>query len=470
MRKIDILTTLTALTLAGCGTLAPDYQRPAAPVAAQWSVPGPAQGKSAADLPWQDFFIDQGLRSLIAEALANNRDLRIATLSIEKARAQYQIQRASLLPSIAATGTDSNQRLPADLSSTGQAMISRSASVGVGFSAYELDLFGRVRSLKDQALQQFFATEEARRSAQISLVAEVASAWLTLASDRERLDLTRKTLESQQASYDLAKRRYELGASSELDLRQAQTSVDAARVSLAQLTSQLELDRNALTLLVGRPLQDSELPSGPLAAVSALDQLDAGVPSDVLQKRPDVLQAEHALQAANADIGAARAAFFPSITLTASAGTASSQLSGLFKAGSGTWSFAPQINLPLFTGGRNLANLKAVKAEREIQVATYEKTIQTAFREVADALAQRATLADQLAAQTSLNEASEVSFKLAEARYKNGVASHLEVLDAQRSLYAAQQNLVATRLALLANQVTLYKVLGGGWKGDAHHD
>lgn len=468
MRTPSLLITMAALSLAACGTLAPDYVRPAAPVSAQWGdAPVSAGGTAVAELAWQDFFQDAQLKALIREALANNRDLRIAVLNIEKARAQYQIQRASLIPSLGLNGSDSNQRLPADLSATGQPTISRSASVGVGISAYELDLFGRVRSLKDQALQQFFATEEARRSAQISLVAEVASAWLTLAADQEKLALTRQTLASQQASFDLIRRRFELGAASELDLRQVQTSVDSARVSLAQQTSQIALDRNALTLLVGRPVEFAELPQGPLAQVSSADELPVGVPSEVLQRRPDILQAEHGLQAANANIGAARAAFFPSITLTASAGTASSQLEGLFKAGSGSWSFAPQINLPIFTGGRNVANLDAAKVERKIQLATYEKAIQTAFREVSDALAQRATLGEQFAAQSSLTEATEASYRIAEARYKQGVANHLELLDAQRSLYAAQQGLVSTRLARLANQVTLYKVLGGGWKGSS---
>lgn len=467
MRKLPLLTTIAALMLAGCSTLAPDYQRPAAPVAGQWADGSGGSGVAAADIAWRDFFQDERLRALIAQALANNRDLRVAVLNIDRARAQYQIRRAELLPNVGLSAGESSQRLPADLSSTGKPMISRSASVGVGFSVYELDFFGRVRSLKDQALQQFFATEEARRSAQISLIAEVANAYLSLAADRERLQLAQNTHESQKASYALNKKRFDLGAASELDLRQAQTSVEAARVSLAQLTSQVALDRNALTLLVGRPLDDAELPEGPLAEVGAVEELPAGVPSEVLQKRPDILQAEHLLQAANANIGAARAAFFPSITLTASAGTASSQLEGLFKAGSGTWSFAPQINLPIFSGGRNVANLEAAKVDRKIQLASYEKAIQSAFREVSDALAQRSTLGEQLDAQTSLVEAIAATHKLSEARYQQGVASYLNVLDSQRSLYAAQQNLIATRLARLTNQVTLYKVLGGGWKGGA---
>lgn len=469
MRRLSLLTTIAALTLGGCATLAPDYVRPAAPVAAQWADAdaSASSGVAAAERNWREFFHDARVRKLIEDALSNNRDLQVAVLNIERARAQYQVQRADLLPTVGASAAETSQRLPASLSSTGQAMISRQASFSLGFSAYELDLFGRVRSLKDQALQQFFATEEARRSAQISLVAEVANASLNLAADRERLQLARHTLESQQASYALDQRRFELGAASELDLRQAQTSVDAARGEVARLTSVVATDRNALTLLVGRPLEDSELPEGPLGEVSSMDELPAGVPSETLQKRPDILQAEHLLQAANANIGAARAAFFPSITLTATAGTASNQLEGLFKAGSGAWSFTPQINLPIFAGGRNVANLDAAKVDRQIKLAEYEKAIQVAFREVSDALAQRRSVGEQLDAQRSLVEATATAFRLSEARYRNGVASYLVVLDSQRSLYAAEQNLITTRLAQQTNQVTLYKVLGGGWNEGA---
>jgi len=468
MNKTFLAAALATLVLAGCGTLAPDYATPAAPIPAQWPQ-GAAYGNGTAeegspvtDLSWDVFFTDQQLRRLIALALENNRDLRVASLNIEKARAQYQIQRADLFPSINATVGGTNQKTPASLSTTGKELVSHQYNAGLGFASYELDFFGRIRSLKDQALYQFMGTEEARRSAQISLVAEVANAYLTLSADSERLSIANETLSSQRTSYDMAKRRYELGSASELDLRQAQTSVDSARGDVARYTSQVAQDRNALALLVGGALPEDIEQIATLDRVSVLAKLPEGLPSSWLQRRPDVLQAERQLQAANANIGAARAAFFPSITLTASGGSASNQLSDLFKSGSGAWSFSPQIKLPIFDAGRNQASLKVAEVEKEISLAQYEKAVQTAFRETADALAQHGTLGEQLDAQRSLTEATEVSYRLSRARYNKGVDSYLVVLDSQRSHYAAQQNLITVRLAELSNQVTLYKVLGGG--------
>lgn len=448
--------------------MAPEYTRPEAPVPSEWpggpayknSTAAPA-GKAVADITWQEFFINEQLQKLIALALDNNRDLRIATLGIERSRALYRIQRADLFPTVIAAGSGIEQRVPASLSATGQSVTVHQYSVDLGFSAYELDLFGRVRSLKDRALEEFFATEETRRSVQISLVAEVASNYLILAADKERLKIAQDTFESQQASYNLIKRRFEAGASSELDLRQAQTSVDSARVDIARFTSQVAQDENALALVVGSPAPADLLPSG-LSAITALKELSAGLPSEVLQRRPDIIQAEHLLRAANANIGAARAAFFPRITLTSVIGTASDQLSGLFGAGSAAWSFAPQIALPIFNAGRNRANLKVTEVDREIFLARYEKAIQGAFREAADALAQRGTLGDQLEAQQSLADATAESYRLSQARYRSGIASYLNVLDAQRSFYSAQQGLITVRLSRLINSVTLYKVLGGG--------
>lgn len=462
MKKSLLAAMMAALSLTGCFSLAPDYATPAAPVPAQWpGNPQGAEGKASVDLGWEAFFTDPELRKLIAQALENNRDLRIASLNIEKARAQYQIQRADLFPSVNATIGGLGQRVPADLSSTGRALTSHQYNAGLGFSSYELDFFGRVRSLRDQALYQYLATEEARRSAQISLVAEVAGAYLTLAADREHLALARETLRSQQESYDLTKRRFDVGSASELDLRQAQTSVDTARGDAARYTSQADQDLNALVLLIGAT-PEGLAPARLEGDVSLVAGIPAGLPSERLQRRPDVLQAERLLQAANANIGAARAAFFPSITLTASAGSATTQLSELFKAGHGAWSFTPQLVLPIFNAGRNSANLQVAEVEKDINVATYEKTVQTAFREVADALAQRATLGEQLAAQRSLVEATDISYRLSRTRYDKGVDSYLAVLDSQRSSYAAKQNLITVRLADLSNQVTLYKVLGGG--------
>lgn len=466
--SLHLCVSLLILVMTGC-TMAPQYTRPEAPVPAAWPD-GPAyggggaaapDGRAAATVAWREFFLDEQLRKLIALALDKNRDLRVAALSIERSRALYRIQRADLFPTVEATGSGSVQRLPAGTSRTGEAVTSHQYSVELGFSAYELDFFGRLRSLKDQALEQFFATEEARRSAQISLVAEVAGAYLALAADRERLKIARDTFESQQASYALIKRRFEAGASSGLDLRQAQSSVEAARVESARFTSLVAQDENALALLIGSPVPADLLPSG-LGAFSALKELSAGLPSDVLQHRPDIMQAEHLLKAAYADIGAARAAFFPRITLTSAIGTASDQLSGLFGSGSAAWSFAPQITLPIFNAGRNRAALNVAEVDREIFLARYEKAVQDAFREVADALAQKGTLGEQMEAQQSLVDATAESYRLSQARYRNGVASYLNVLDAQRSLYSAQQGLVSIRLSRLINRVTLYKVLGGG--------
>ena len=456
------------LCLSGCATMAPTYTRPESPAPAAWPS-GPAYkngeagpgGQAAAEIPWRDFFKDENLRKVIDLALANNRDLRVAALTIEKYQAMYQIQRAELFPTVAASGSGDVQRYPASVSGTGQTLISRVYSANLGFSSYELDFFGRVRSLKDQALEQFLATEQARTSTQISLVAEVANSYLTLAADCERLQLVKDTLVSQQASYGLIKRRFELGVSSELDLRQAQTSVDSARVDIAKYTAQAAEDENGLTLLVGSPVPAGLLPAR-LGAAAMLKDIGPGLPSEALQRRPDILQAENQLKGANANIGAARAAFFPIITLTASAGTSSAQLSKLFAPGSAAWAFAPQKSLPIFDAGANRANLKVAKVDRDIYVAQYEKAIQTAFKEVADALAERGTLGDQLAAQQSLVEATTVSYSLSQARYGNGIDSYLNVLDSQRSQYAAQQNLISVSLSRLTNMVTLYKVLGGG--------
>jgi multidrug efflux system outer membrane protein len=459
------LPLATLFWLGGC-TMAPLYARPQAPVASSWPS-GPAYrspeagAPAAADIQWKEFFVDERLRKLLTLALENNRDLKIAALTIERSRAQYQIQGAELLPKVNATAGAAAQRIPADLSPTGDALISHQYSVGAGLAAYELDLFGRVRSLKGRALEQFLATEQARRSVQLSLVSEVATRYLALGADLERLKLAQDTLAAQETSYGLAKRRFELGVTSELDLRQSQTSVETARVDIARYTSQIAQDRNALESLVGSGVPPELLPAE-LGAVAAVKDLSPGLPSEVLQRRPDVLQAEDQLKAANANIGAARAAFFPRIALTTSAGFGSTELSSLFDAGAGTWAFLPQITLPIFDGGANRANLKVAEVDREIFVAQYDKAIQGAFREVADALAQWGTVGDQLRAQEALAEAASVSYRLSDARYRNGVDSYLVVLDSQRALYGAQQNLITVRLARLANLVTLYKVLGGG--------
>ncbi|WP_374592360.1 AdeC/AdeK/OprM family multidrug efflux complex outer membrane factor [Aquabacterium sp.] len=450
--------------LAGCTTLAPTYQRPDAEVPANWpEAPSvSASAASAADLEWQAFFSDPALRRVIYAALQHNQDLRVAALNVEKAQQQYGVQRADLFPTVNASAGQSARRVPETTSSTGQAYIGREYTATLGFAAYEIDLFGRLRSLRDQALEQYFATEEAQRSTRLSLIAEVATAYLTLQADQDRLELARRTLTSQQATSDLTRRSHELGVASELDVSQVQTSVESARGDVARYTATVAQDRNALVLLIGSPeAAASVLPAASQPAVT-LPEVPAGVPSDVLLRRPDVRQAERTLRAANANIGAARAAFFPSITLTAQGGSTSTALSDLFTGASRTWTFAPQITLPIFTAGRNQANLKIAELERDTNVAQYQKAVQTALREVADALAQRATLDEQLAAQQALTQAAQRAHDLSDARYRKGVDSYLTTLDAQRALYSAQQGLISTRLSRQTNLITLYKVLGGG--------
>jgi multidrug efflux system outer membrane protein len=468
------MTRLTWITLAcaaasaalgGC-SLMPTYERPALPVPSAYPVAAPAptaESAEAADIGWREFFADDRLGQVVALALANNRDLRVAALNIEKARAQYRVQDADRYPAVNATGSQSATRSADGLRVPGNPEISRQYSASVGVSAYEVDLFGRVRSLSAQALEQFLATEEARRSTHISLVAEVANAYLMLGADQERLALAQSTLKSQSESYRLNQRSFEVGTLSALALRQAQTSVDTARVDVARYTAQVAQDRNALMLLVGSAVPADLLPTNLADSLNALPELPSGLPSALLQRRPDILQAEHQLKAANANIGAARAAFYPRISLTASAGLSSAELSGLFQGGSGTWAFLPQISLPIFDGGANRANLEIAKISRDINVAQYEKAIQTAFREVSDALAQRGTIGDQLDAQQSLVDATTESDQLSRARFLRGVDSYLTVLDSQRSLYSAQQSLIGTRLSRMSNLITLYKVLGGGW-------
>lgn len=450
-------------SLGGCATLAPDYTRPTAPVEARWAdAAGTDANPGVATLGWRAFFVDERLRQLIDLALANNRDLRQTALAIDKARAQYRVQRAGLFPAVSAGAGTTARRTPGELSGSGQAVTSRSHSVDLGVSGWEIDLFGRLQSLRDQALESYLASEDTLRSTRLSLVAEVAAAYLTLSADSALLALSGETLASQQNSLALTRRRVELGVGSELELRQIETSVETARRDVASYTAQVAMDRNALVLLAGAPLPDSLLPPAGLDSVTALRPLPAGLPSTVLQARPDVLAAERALRAANASIGAARAAFFPRISLTATAGSASASLGGLFAAGTGAWTFIPQVSLPLFDGGANRANLQVAEADRDIALARYEQTLQSAFREVADALAQRATVDTRLDAQQKLVDATAASYRLSEARYLKGVDSYLSTLDAQRSLYAARQNLVSLKLAAASNSVTLYKVLGGG--------
>ena len=463
--KALVILVLSTVMLAGCN-LAPLYHRPLAPVASDWpkgsAYANTAQGDSIAQVDWQRFIADPQLRRLITIALANNRDLRIAALNIEKAQAQYRIQSANLFPHINATLGENAQLTPAELSASGKRSVSHVYSAGLGFSAFELDFFGRVRNLKAQALEQYFASAEAQRSTQITLIFEVATAYSTLAADQAHLALAQETLKTQQTIFDMSRRRFELGAASQLDVSQAQTAVDTARVDAARYTSVVARDVNALTLLLGSALPEELMTPPSIMEVPGVQTVPAGLPSDLLQNRPDILEAEHQLKAASANIGVARAAFFPSITLTSSIGSASTELSGLFKAGSRTWLFSPQLNLPIFNAGSNRANLDVAKLSSDIAVAQYEKTIEIAFREVSDALADHGTLDQQVAAQQSLVDATALTLKLSQARFEKGIDSYLAVLDSQRTLYAAQHNLIALKLALANNLFTLYKALGGG--------
>jgi multidrug efflux system outer membrane protein len=457
------------LLLAGC-TMAPKYARPAAPIPPAWPS-GPAYAQAGTtnvpavpDLRWQEFFTDQKLRQVIGTALTNNRDLRVATLNVERARALYRIQRAELLPTVNGTAAYGKQRVPSEVMGFNQPLTIEAYDANLGVASWELDFFGRIRSLEDRALEEYFATEQARRSAQIMLVSSVANAYLALAADRENLKLSETTRDAQQAAYDLVKRRYELGLATELDLFRAQTPLDVARRDIALYTQQVAKDENALNLLVGSPTaSDWTGLSAELSGVAPPKEISAGISSEVLLRRPDVLEAESLLKAANADIGAARAAFFPRISLTAAFGTASSDLSGLFKTGSQAWNYAPQIVMPIFDARTWSAN-KTAKVQREIAVTQYEKAIQNAFREVADALAVRGTVDREVAAQQSLVNASAETYRLANSRYDKGIDNYLGVLDAQRSLFAAQQALVLLRLEKVASRVRLYAVLGGGWQ------
>jgi len=460
------LLAITAVLFTGC-TLAPQYTRPEAPVPASWPS-GPAYDNAqvspgapaAAEVPWREYIADERLREIVETALRNNRDLRVAALNVERARAVYGIARADLVPTVNATGRGSRQGVPADLSRSGKAETPQEYNVNLGISSWEIDFFGRIRSLKDAALQEYLATGQARRSAQILLVSEVANAYLALAADRETLALARSTLDAQKASYDLIRRRFDVGLSSELDLRQAQSRVDTARVDFAVYSRLAAQDENALDLLAGSKVPAGLLPDN-LILQSPFREVPPGMSSEVLLSRPDILQAEDLLKAANANIGAARAALFPRISLTTAFGTSSSALSGLFKSGSQSWNFSPQVVAPIFDA-RAWSALEAVKVEREIALARYEKAIQAAFREVADALAVRGTLEEQLSAQQSLVEAASATYRLSSARYMKGIDSYLGVLDAQRSLYAAQQGLIAVRLTRFTNQTRLYAVTGGG--------
>jgi multidrug efflux system outer membrane protein len=473
----SLAAAAAAALMAGCSFI-PTYERPAAPVATAFPAgaaydrqPGAsapegtarsAQGRAAADIGWRDFFVDPRLQSVIALALKNNRDLQVSLLNVEAARAQYQITRAELLPTVGTSASETRERTPLNLTSSSSSL-SKVYSVGASVS-WELDLFGRVRSLKDQALAQYLALAQTRKAAEIALISQVAVQYLTVLGDDDQLAVTRETLETAQESYRITKLTFDNGVSTELDLRQAEGVLEQASASFEAYSRARAQDENALAL-------PADLPAGrTLAAQDLLTDIPAGLPSDLLQRRPDIAAAEQNLIAANANIGAARAAFFPKISMTGSYGTASPGFSGLFGSGQSSWSFVPQISLPIFDGGANIAGLDLVKVQKRIEIAAYEKAIQTAFREVADGLAARGTYDRQIQFLQRNENSQQRRLQLSDLRYKNGVDAYLTVLQAQTDLYSAQQSLVAARLARASNLVTLYKALGGGWiehAGDA---
>jgi len=452
-----------AALLAGCSSLAPSYEAPALPVANQYPADAPVSetGAHAASLGWREQFSDPRLQQLIAQALENNRDLRTAVLRVQEAKAAYNIQRAERLPVVAVSAQDTRAHVPADLNILGVPVTSSQYQVGVGLATWELDFWGRVRSLQDAALENYLATDEARRAVHLSLVAQVADGYLSLRELDERVALARLTIASREDSLRIFTRRFEVGSTSRLDLTQVQTLLAQARSLGAQLEQARAAQAHALTRLVGAPVDLSPAQSR-LDDAAVVQELRAGLPSDLLADRPDIVAAEHALRAAHANIGAARAAFFPRITLTGSFGTASASLDGLFESGSRAWSYAPSISLPIFDGGLRRSNLDLTEVRRNLAVANYEKTVQSAFREVSDALAARQWLAEQVRIQQMALAAQSERARLAKLRYDNGASAFFEVLDAQRDLLTAEQQLVQTRRALLSARVALYAALGGG--------
>lgn len=458
--KRCLLSLAVVAALSGC-SLIPDYQRPEAPVPSAWETGDEATATDTALIGWQAFFKDPELQRLIGVALENNRDLRVAALNVEANRALYGIQRADVYPQVDINGDGSRMRLPADLADGNSSMITSQYSATVGVS-WELDLFGRISSLREQALQEFLASDEARRGVQISLVANVASTYFTWQADQALLEVTQETLKAFEESLSLTSRSFEVGVASSLELSQARSSVQTARVSLAQYRRFVAQDRNALTALLGQAAPRLPVKSASLNE-ELLAELPVGLPSEVLYQRPDILEAEYQLLAVNASIGAAKAAFFPSISLTGAGGTASSDLDGLFDGGSEYWSFTPSISIPIFRAGALKASLDYAEIIKNQQVAQYEGAIQTAFQEVADGLVARETYVEQVAAQRALLETSEDYYRLAERRYRTGIDSYLTLLDAQRQLFDVRQGAVTDRLSQLISEVNLFKALGGGW-------
>ncbi len=463
MKKIIGSISLITLLFSGC-TMIPNYKIPQTPEHSfNKNAINEAQ-KSAANIPWQSFYKDPKLQQLIELALANNRDLRVAMLSIEKSRLTYRIQQASTLPAIDATGSGTRQRVAKDISTTGQPYIASSYSAGVGIGAFELDLFGKLRSMNEQAFQSYLATDAGAKSVRIALIAQVASQYYTIAANKALLEIAEDTRNNLQQAYNISNKQLQIGTENLLTVSQQSTQLEQAKADVVNYGSILQMSKNALDVLVGQSVDESLMPVSMLTNRDSIEYIPAGLSSELLTLRPDIIQAEHELLASNANIGAARAAFFPSISLTAIGGRASNDLSNLFNAGNGMWSFAPNIVLPIFNFGSNYYELKSANVSRDISLARYEKTIQDAFREVLDSISQYDALNDQVKSYESQVSSASKSLFLSQARYKNGIDSYLNVLDSQRTLYTTQKTLINVRLERLNNQATLYKALGGGWK------
>lgn len=475
LRRAGMGVLLASMALAGCTSLAPNYERPLAPVPAAWPVAGPAAEASTEStlqgaLQWQDFIVDPSLQALIQAALENNRDLRQTLLNIQAARAQYGIQRADRLPGVSASATGTRQRTPADVGGTADPVTSSNYQAGVGFTSFELDLFGRVASLSEAALQTYLASEETGRAARLTLIADVAQAYITRDSALRRLDLTRQTLETRERSQFLIEQRRRTGASGALDHEEAIGLTEQARADLERIQRELSQSENALRLLVGDSHALSGLPISPVDGLLVVKEMVPGLPASLLARRPDILAAEHELKARHADIGAARAAFFPRLSLTGFLGSSSADLSNLLRGGQSAWSFSPQLTLPIFDAGRNSANLTLAEVRKDMAVARYELSIQTAFREVADALSASDTLRREEVAKQALARSSAASLALSEARYRAGVDSHLRYLDAQRGSYANQIGLIDIATQRQTALVTLFRTLGGAWSKPAGVD
>jgi multidrug efflux system outer membrane protein len=443
-----------ALSLTGCAMI-PKYERPVAPVAAQYPGVTATNASAVATLSWTNYFADERLKQLIQLALTNNNDFRVAVLNVEQSQAQYRVTWSASLPTVNASG--SYQKSHANGATSDQ------WNASLGSTAYEVDLFGRVRSLNRQALERYFATVEGKRSAQVSLVAEVTTEYFTLRQTEEQIALAKQTLQTVQDSYALNKATFDAGASSELDLRTAEGQVQTAKINLLTYERDREQAENYLVLLIGQPMPTNLPPSRAFNDTNLLADIPAGLPSELLQQRPDILEAEHTLKAANANIGAARAAFFPTITMTASVGSTSAEFEKLFGGGTGVWSFSPQVTVPIFTAGQNLASLDAAKVSKRIEVQNYRKAIETAFREVADALVASRSYTEQIGEETILVTAQQRRFELANLRYRQGEDTYLNVLSSQQDLYNAQQDLLQARFRQLSSQISLYKAVGGGW-------